>query len=103
HLWILYEKGVEDTFQNFTFNIPLIITSLTVSIVVPAAILFGWRYIFRKYSKLKKIYHRQKIARMILSNKFYDSKSVKSRITDRMVQKITYFPRFYYRVKDGHI
>ncbi|MFN3093988.1 ATP-binding protein, partial [Bacillus pumilus] len=26
HLWILYEKGVEDTFQNFTFNIPLIIT-----------------------------------------------------------------------------
>jgi len=102
HLWILYEKGVEDTFQNFTFNIPLIITSLTVSIVVPTAILLGWFYMFRK-QKLKKIYHRQKISRMILSNKFYESKSVKSRITGRMVQKITYFPRFYYRLKDGHI
>ncbi|MED1528774.1 FtsK/SpoIIIE domain-containing protein [Bacillus pumilus] len=102
HLWILYEKGVEDTFQNFTFNIPLIITSLTVSIVVPTAILLGWFYMFRK-QKLKKVYHRQKISRMILSNKFYESKSVKSRITGRMVQKITYFPRFYYRLKDGHI
>ncbi|MBK4211043.1 DNA translocase FtsK [Bacillus pumilus] len=102
HLWILYEKGVEVTFQNFTFNIPLIITSLTVSIVVPTAILLGWFYMFRK-QKLKKIYHRQKISRMILSNKFYESKSVKSRITGRMVQKITYFPRFYYRLKDGHI
>lgn len=102
HLWILYEKGVEDTFQNFTFNIPLIITSLTVSIIVPTAILLGWFYMFRK-QKLKKIYHRQKISRMILSNKFYESKSVKSRITGRMVQKITYFPRFYYRLKDGHI
>lgn len=102
HLWILYEKGVEVTFQNFTFNTPLIITSLTVSIVVPTAILLGWLYMFRK-QKLKKIYHRQKISRMILSNKFYESKSVKSRITGRMVQKLTYFPRFYYRLKDGHI
>ncbi|KMK71940.1 ATP-binding protein [Bacillus stratosphericus] len=102
HLWILYEKGVEATFKNFAFNVPLIVTSLSVSIVIPTAILLGWLYMFRK-QKFKKIYHRQKISRMILSNKFYESKSVKSRITGRMVQKITYFPRFYYRVKDGHI
>ncbi|CUB18333.1 DNA translocase FtsK [Bacillus safensis] len=102
HLWILYEKGVEATFKNFAFNVPLIVTSLSVSIVIPTVILLGWLYMFRK-QKFKKIYHRQKISRMILSNKFYESKSVKSRITGRMVQKITYFPRFYYRVKDGHI
>ncbi|WP_019743983.1 FtsK/SpoIIIE domain-containing protein [Bacillus altitudinis] len=102
HLWILYEIGVEATFKNFAFNVPLIVTSLSVSIVIPTAILLGWLYMFRK-QKFKKIYHRQKISRMILSNKFYESKSVKSRITGRMIQKITYFPRFYYRVKDGHI
>ncbi|MCY7569323.1 ATP-binding protein [Bacillus safensis] len=102
HLWVLYEKGVEATFKNFAFNVPLIVTSLSVSIVIPTVILLGWLYMFRK-QKFKKIYHRQKISRMILSNKFYESKSVKSRITGRMVQKITYFPRFYYRVKDGHI
>ncbi|MEK4684783.1 FtsK/SpoIIIE domain-containing protein [Bacillus sp. FSL M8-0256] len=102
HLWILYEKGVEATFKNFAFNVPLIVTSLSVSIVIPTVLLLGWLYMFRK-QKFKKIYHRQKISRMILSNKFYESKSVKSRITGRMVQKITYFPRFYYRVKDGHI
>lgn len=102
HLWILYEKGVEATFKNFAFNVPLIVTSLSVSIVIPTVILLGWLYMFRK-QKFKKIYHRQKISRMILSNKFYESKSVKSRITGRMVQKITYFPRFYYRMKDGHI
>lgn len=100
HLWILYEKGVEDTFQNFTFNNPLIIKSLLVSLIVPAALIFIWYYIF--HHNYKKIYHRQKIARMIFSNKFYETKSVKSKVTDRMTQKVSYFPRFYYRVKDNH-
>ncbi|MEK5133064.1 FtsK/SpoIIIE domain-containing protein [Bacillus sp. FSL W8-0645] len=100
HLWIIYDKGLEDTFQNFTFNKPLIIKSLLVSAIVPAALIFVWYFIF--HHNYKKIYHRQKIARMIFSNKFYETKNVKSKVTDRMVQKISYFPRFYYRVKDNH-
>ncbi|MFP3420798.1 FtsK/SpoIIIE domain-containing protein [Bacillus sp. SIMBA_161] len=100
HLWIIYDNGLEDTFQNFTFNKPLIIKSLLVSVIVPAALIFVWYFIF--HHNYKKIYHRQKIARMIFSNKFYETKNVKSKVTDRMVQKISYFPRFYYRVKDNH-
>ncbi|WP_339208992.1 FtsK/SpoIIIE domain-containing protein [Bacillus sp. FSL R5-0432] len=101
HLWMLYEKGVEDTFENFTFNIPLIVTSLLVSIIVPVALILVWYFIF--HQNYKKNYHRQKIARMIFSNKFYESKSVRSKITEKTVQKISYFPKFYYRVKDNHI
>lgn len=101
HLWDVYEKGIEDTFENFTFNIPLIVTSLLVSIIVPVALILVWYFIF--HQSYKKIYHRQKIARMIFSNKFYESKSVRSKITEKTVQKISYFPKFYYRVKDNHI
>ncbi|MEC1183142.1 FtsK/SpoIIIE domain-containing protein [Bacillus altitudinis] len=101
HLWSLYEKGIENTFQHFTFNVPLIVTSLLVSIIVPIALILVWYFIF--HQSYKKIYHRQKIARMIFSNKFYESKSVRSKITEKTVQKISYFPRFYYRVKDNHI
>lgn len=101
HLWSLYEKGIENTFQQFTFNVPLIVTSLLVSIIVPVALILVWYFIF--HQSYKKIYHRQKIARMIFSNKFYETKSVRSKITEKTVQKISYFPRFYYRVKDNHI
>lgn len=101
HLWSLYEKGIENTFQHFTFNVPLIVTSLLVSIIVPVALILVWYFIF--HQSYKKIYHRQKIARMIFSNKFYESKSVRSKITEKTVQKISYFPKFYYRVKDNHI
>ncbi|WP_457548387.1 FtsK/SpoIIIE domain-containing protein, partial [Bacillus pumilus] len=101
HLWDVYEKGIEDTFENFTFNIPLIVKSLLVSIIVPVALILVWYFIF--HQSYKKIYHRQKIARMIFSNKFYESKSVRSKITEKTVQKISYFPKFYYRVKDNHI
>ncbi len=101
HLWSLYEKGIENTFQQFTFNVPLIVTSLLVSIIVPIALILVWYFIF--HQSYKKIYHRQKIARMIFSNKFYETKSVRSKITEKTVQKISYFPRFYYRIKDNHI
>ncbi|MCY7566739.1 FtsK/SpoIIIE domain-containing protein [Bacillus safensis] len=101
HLWSLYEKGIENTFQHFAFNVPLIVTSLLVSIIVPIALILVWYFIF--HQSYKKIYHRQKIARMIFSNKYYESKSVRSKITEKTVQKISYFPRFYYRVKDNHI
>lgn len=68
HLWSLYEKGIENTFQHFTFNVPLIVTSLLVSIIVPIALILVWYFIF--HQSYKQIYHRQKIARMIFSNKF---------------------------------
>ncbi|MGV2448249.1 UNVERIFIED_CONTAM: ATP-binding protein, partial [Bacillus sp. ATCC 13368] len=62
---------------------------------------------FLFYDAYKKLYHRQKIARMIFSNKFYEKESVQvkkvfSNETDSK-EKITYFPRISYQVKNNYI
>ena len=62
-----------------------------------------------QYDKMKQLYHRQKLARMILENDWYESKQSKdnSFFTDfpanRSKEKITYFPKVYYRLEDGLI
>ncbi|MDO6448987.1 FtsK/SpoIIIE domain-containing protein [Oceanobacillus profundus] len=64
---------------------------------------------FLFYEQFKRIWHRQKIARMFISNRFIEKESYKTESTwglsDKVVTKtkITYYPRAYYLVKKGYI
>lgn len=75
--------------------------SLLIGLVAVAAAYFCF------YERYKRIWHKQKIARMFVSNRFMEKENVmkQSMFGDKRVTKakITYFPRAYYRQKDGYI
>ncbi|MDA1478042.1 helicase HerA domain-containing protein [Bacillus changyiensis] len=93
------------TVKHFEWNVPLIITSFLCSVLIASvSVVLAYFLLFDVY---KKMLHRQKIARMIFSNKFYEKENVKTRKifskeTDTR-EKITYFPKIYYRVIDNYI
>ncbi|MBT2625720.1 DNA translocase FtsK [Bacillus sp. ISL-32] len=97
-----------DVFQvidHFEWNVPLIVKSLVCSLSIAVGSIVTSYFLF--FDSYKKILHRQKIAKMIFSNKFYEKENVKvrklfSNETDTK-EKITYFPRMYYQVKNNHI
>ncbi|KKI85330.1 FtsK/SpoIIIE domain-containing protein [Shouchella clausii] len=77
--------------------------SLLIGLVAVAAAYFCF------YGRYKKIWHKQKIARMFISNRFLEKENVTKEsmfsFKDRKVTKakITYFPRAYYQQKNGYI
>ncbi|WYQ41275.1 FtsK/SpoIIIE domain-containing protein [Bacillus sp. FSL W7-1321] len=77
------------------------VISLLIGLVAVAAAYFCF------YQRFKKIWHKQKIARMFISNRFIEKENVtkRSMFGDKKVTKakITYFPRAYYRQRDGYI
>ncbi|AUJ61359.1 DNA translocase FtsK [Bacillus velezensis] len=101
----LLHLDVMKTVKHFEWNVSLIIKSVLCSLLAVAACVVLAYFLF--YDAYKKLYHRQKIARMIFSNKFYEKESVQVKklfSNDTAAkEKITYFPRMYYRVKDNHI
>ncbi|MFS0784927.1 FtsK/SpoIIIE domain-containing protein [Shouchella sp. 1P09AA] len=78
------------------FSVALLIASAVVGIVYLVA-----------FDKFKQLLHKQKIARMFFSNRFYEQENIQTESgwTNKTVtkRKITYFPRAYYQVKNGHI
>jgi energy-coupling factor transporter ATP-binding protein EcfA2 len=80
-----------------------IITALFV------CLLFAYLFYTYKTDVLKQLQHRQKIARMILQNGWYDSEQVqkegffKDLSSSRNKERISHFPKIYYRLKDGLI
>ncbi|WP_238810457.1 ATP-binding protein [Bacillus velezensis] len=101
----LFHLDVMKTVKHFEWNIPLLIKSVLCSILAGGAVVTLAYFLFN--GAYKKLYHRQKIARMIFSNKFYEKESVqvKKLFSNETAakEKITYFPRMYYQVKDNHI
>ncbi|MBW8281232.1 ATP-binding protein [Bacillus amyloliquefaciens] len=101
----LFHLDVMKTVKHFEWNIPLLIKSVLCSILAGVAVVTLAYFLFN--GAYKKLYHRQKIARMIFSNKFYEKESiqVKKLFSNETAakEKITYFPRMYYQVKDNHI
>nr|WGD63037.1 ATP-binding protein [Bacillus subtilis]WGD71169.1 ATP-binding protein [Bacillus subtilis] len=101
----LIHLDVMETVKHFEWNVPLMIKSVLCSFLAVAA--FAVMAYFLFYDAYKKLYHRQKITRMIFSNKFYEKESVqvKKLFSNDTVakEKITYFPRMYYQVKNNHI
>lgn len=101
----LIHFDLSQVIKNFEWNVPLIIKSVLCSVLIAVVSIAASYFLF--FDSYKKILHRQKIAKMIFSNKFYERENVKVRKlfsdeTDTK-EKITYFPRMYYQVKNNHI
>ncbi|SDN50853.1 DNA segregation ATPase FtsK/SpoIIIE and related proteins [Fictibacillus solisalsi] len=101
---LLYSKILE-IIEVFNWNVPLVLKSVMFSILIGIGTVVVAYFLF--YECLKKLLHKQKIARMIFSNKFYEKENirVKKLFSDEtyLKEKITYFPRMYYRVKNNYI
>lgn len=98
--------------QNFNLSqvdkidIPHLAISLSIALFVCFLVAFLFkRY---KYDSFKQLQHRQKLSKMILENRWYESEQVKTEgffkdSSSRTKEKITYFPKMYYRLKNGLI
>lgn len=60
-----------------------------------------------RYDKVKQLFHRQKLARMILENGWYEAETsqdggiFKDLLSDGKKERITYFLKMYYRMENG--
>lgn len=89
------------------FDIPYMIISIVIAaaICLIVAILYYHYYI----DYIKQLFHRQKLARMILENKWYEAEQVQSNSffkdipSGKAKERITHFPKMYYRLKSGLI
>lgn len=80
---------------------------MTIIMTTGICILVVFLYCHFRYDKLKQRIHRQKLARMILENRWYEAETTQDTgfFTDlssgRSREKIVYFPRMYYRMEKG--
>ncbi|WP_080145566.1 FtsK/SpoIIIE domain-containing protein [Marinilactibacillus piezotolerans] len=92
--------------QANRIDIPYLMMSISVAILVCLLMVFLFkRY---RYDTVKQLYHRQKLAKMILENKWYESEQIKTDSffkdsSSRTKEKIAYFPKIYYRLNNGLI
>lgn len=93
-------------------TLQLHITSYFVfSVIFAAAIslISAWLYYRFQYDRIKQLMHRQKLARMILENKWYEAEQVQSNSffkdisSGKTKERITHFPKMYYKLKNGLI
>jgi len=88
-------------------NIVYLCTSILVSVTL--CFLVGFLYYRYRIDSVKQVIHRQKIARMFLSNKWYETQTVssdgffKDLPKPKNKEKISQFPKVYYRLKNGLI
>ncbi|MBQ9887264.1 MAG: ATP-binding protein [Lachnospiraceae bacterium] len=78
--------------------------SIIISLVLAAAAIIVYRKKF--YDKLRQLYHRQKIARMVYENGWYEKtikKSVSSAGRSSSRDSISWWPRMYYRMDKGRL
>ena len=86
---------------------PYMIGSVMVAGAVSVAAAFLYRYFLP--DKVKQLSHRQKLARMIFENGWYESEKTqdggffKDLPDSRSREKITHFPKVYYRLEHGLI
>lgn len=80
---------------------------ITVLIATGVCVLVALLYYRFCYDSYKQLLHRQKLARMILENGWYESESTqdsgffKDLPASSKKEKITYFPKLYYRMDNG--
>ncbi|WP_441007175.1 FtsK/SpoIIIE domain-containing protein [Listeria monocytogenes] len=92
---------------NIHLNIPYLMSSLFTALFV--CLLVTYLYYHYQIDHIKQLQHRQKLARMILENGWYESEQVQSDSffkdlgSSKAKEKIRYFPKVYYRLKDGLI
>lgn len=81
----------------------------SVIFALGVSLVSAWLYYRFQYDIIKQLIHRQKLARMILENKWYEAEQVQSNSffkdipSGKTKEKITHFPKIYYRLKNGLI
>ena len=80
--------------------------SITVLIATGVCALVAFLYYRFCYDSFKKLLHRQKLARMILENKWYEADTVQDSgfftdLQSRSREKIVWFPKIYYQMEKG--
>lgn len=95
------EKGL--LLSLTTYNI------LTIVLAISICLLVAFLYFHYQHDRFKQLIHRQKLARMILENKWYESESIKydgffkDLNSNKQKEKIIYFPKMYYKLHEGLI
>ncbi|HBZ6337874.1 TPA: DUF87 domain-containing protein [Listeria monocytogenes] len=97
------------TLTDFIIQIktPYFLSSVITALFV--CLLSSCIYYHYQIDHIKQLQHRQKLARMILENGWYESEQVQSDSffkdlgSSKTKEKIRYFPKVYYRFKDGLI
>ena len=79
---------------------------ITILIATGVCALVVFLYYHFCYDSFKKLLHRQKLARMVLENKWYEADTVQDSgfFTDRQSrsrEKIVWFPKIYYQMEKG--
>ena len=91
-------------------SVHLTVTPYMVTTVIISALLCVLAALFYRrfqYDRVKQLFHRQKLARKILENGWYESESTqdsgffKDLPASGKKEKITYFPKLYYRMDYG--
>ncbi len=97
------------TWQFDVFQAHFISSYGLATLLISLAITTGCAYIYYRYQydKIKQIIHRQKLAKMILENGWYETKQVtqegffKDIPSNKTKEKISHFPKMYYRFEKG--
>lgn len=84
---------------------PYMVFTVLVSALV--CVIAAFLYCKFRYDKVKQLFHRQKLAKMILENGWYEAESTqdmgffKGLPASGKKEKIIYFPKLYYRMENG--
>lgn len=97
------------TWQLDVFQVHFISTYGLVTLLISITITAGCAYLYYRYryDKIKQVIHRQKLAKMILENGWYETKQVihegffKDITSSKTKEKISHFPKMYYRSEKG--
>ena len=92
----LLDNGVTLSTYNF----------ITIGIATGVCTLVAFLYYRFFHDSFKKLLHRQKLARMILDNKWYEAQTVQDSgfftdLQSRSREKIVWFPKIYYQMDTG--
>ena len=79
---------------------------ITILIATGVCALVVFLYYHFCYDSFKKLLHRQKLARMVLENKWYEADTVQDSgfftdLQSRSREKIVWFPKIYYQMEKG--
>ncbi|WP_420920972.1 FtsK/SpoIIIE domain-containing protein [Enterococcus casseliflavus] len=95
-------KDFIDQMQTLYF-ICSVITAFFVCLIA------GFLYYYYKIDNIKQLEHRQKLAKMVLQNGWYEAEQVQSEgffkdlPSSKNKERISHFPKMYYYLKDGLI
>ncbi len=95
---------LQDDNVHLTVTPYMIISVIAAFLICGAAALLYRRF---QYDRVKRLFHRQKLAKMILENGWYESETIKDSgffkdmSATSKKEKIIYFPKMYYRMEHG--